>query len=342
MEPPIDLLPNALFSPSKAAAQRAQAQDWHAVDAWLSARYQGRSIPQFERGEDTLRALLALAAANERADDERDLLWAAQKEAAAELSAAKERRERAEDGRAQAQRVALVAGLERGLSRDGRACLDAMAAAAAALDVVPPPRARRRRGNNNNRQSQNRNRNTESNSEAAPPPPTIEMGIACAAARRTLTVQAMARQLAHLQQLQRALDTELASLRAQALELRGATAAAAAGQQAPAALQRQTLDWTRNTKLLRAKLAEYADRLAAMAERGAGAGGEDVAGLVAQERRNGVLEDKLAAIETEISAYKGLPANREAAVEEVRKMEEEVARLEGELDRQFEGLVEKG
>jgi HAUS augmin-like complex subunit 1 len=337
MDQPVDLLPNALFSPSKAAQQRAQAQEWHQVDAWLSARYQGRSIPQFERSEDTLRALLALASANERADDERDLLWAAQKDAAAELAAAKERRA-AEDGRA-AQRQGLLAGLERGLSRDGRACLDALATAAAALDVTPPPRRRRRRRQDGSGRGRGGAAGGGKPDRAAPPPP-LELAIACAITRRTLTVQAMARQLAHLQQLQRALEAELAGLRSQALELRAATAF-----QAPAALQRQTLDWTRNTKLLRAKLAEYADRLAALSANGAGGGGgpaEDVAGLVAQERRNGMLEEKLFAIETEISAYKGLPPNRDAAVEEVRKMEQEAARLERQLDAQFEGLVEKG
>lgn len=80
-----DLLPSAFFSPSKAKQQRAQAQDWQHVDTWLASKFQGRSIPQFERNEDTLKALLALVAANEKADEERDLLWNVQKEALSEL-----------------------------------------------------------------------------------------------------------------------------------------------------------------------------------------------------------------------------------------------------------------
>ena len=68
------LLPaSALFSPSKARQQRALAQDWAHVDSWLSSHYSGR-IPPFERNEDTLRELLALAAANERADEEQELV----------------------------------------------------------------------------------------------------------------------------------------------------------------------------------------------------------------------------------------------------------------------------
>ena len=81
----LDLLPSALFSPSKAAQQRAQAQDWHHVDTWLASKYQGRSVPQFERNEETLKAFLALVAANEKADEERDVLWSIQKEALADL-----------------------------------------------------------------------------------------------------------------------------------------------------------------------------------------------------------------------------------------------------------------
>jgi len=79
------LTPLALFSPSKAAQQRAQAQDWHHVDTWLSSKYQGRSVPVFERNEETLKALQSLAAANERADEERELLWAVEKAALREF-----------------------------------------------------------------------------------------------------------------------------------------------------------------------------------------------------------------------------------------------------------------
>lgn len=79
------VLPTALFSPSKAAAQRAQAQDWHAIDVWLSSKYQGRSVPTFERNEDTLKILLDLVAANERGDEERDIMWGVWSEGLGEI-----------------------------------------------------------------------------------------------------------------------------------------------------------------------------------------------------------------------------------------------------------------
>ena len=74
------LSPDALFSPSKARQQRAQANDWQHVETWLSALYPNRPLPTFERNEDTLKALLALAAANECADEEASLMRALEEE----------------------------------------------------------------------------------------------------------------------------------------------------------------------------------------------------------------------------------------------------------------------
>lgn len=79
------LSPTAFFSPSKAKQQRAQAQDWAHIETWLANKYRGRSIPPFERNEATLSALLALVAANERADEEAELLRRVQEEALREL-----------------------------------------------------------------------------------------------------------------------------------------------------------------------------------------------------------------------------------------------------------------
>lgn len=61
----------ALFSPSKARWQQAQAKDWAVVDAWLAKRY-GSRIPNFERNEETLQALLTLANRNETAEEQRN------------------------------------------------------------------------------------------------------------------------------------------------------------------------------------------------------------------------------------------------------------------------------
>lgn len=79
-------LGDALFSPSKAAQQRAQAHEWQSVEAWLSSMYPNRALPTFERNDETLKALLALATANERADEESALVQALEEEVGHEMS----------------------------------------------------------------------------------------------------------------------------------------------------------------------------------------------------------------------------------------------------------------
>jgi HAUS augmin-like complex subunit 1 len=71
MDSDADWAASALFSPSKARIAQAQARDWGFVESWLAKRYGGKRVPAFERGEDILEALLALATLNESADEQR-------------------------------------------------------------------------------------------------------------------------------------------------------------------------------------------------------------------------------------------------------------------------------
>ncbi|KAH8151637.1 uncharacterized protein LAJ45_04259 [Morchella importuna] len=65
--------PAKIFSPTTTRQQSQSTKDWTYADQWLRTRYHPRPVPPFERTPDTLKALLALAAANEAADDERAL-----------------------------------------------------------------------------------------------------------------------------------------------------------------------------------------------------------------------------------------------------------------------------
>jgi HAUS augmin-like complex subunit 1 len=82
-----NLTPQHLFSPSKARQQRAQAADWAQIDSWLSYKYAGRTVPTFERNEETLKVLRELSLANERADEERIVAERVEREACKELEA---------------------------------------------------------------------------------------------------------------------------------------------------------------------------------------------------------------------------------------------------------------
>ncbi|RMJ26717.1 hypothetical protein PHISP_02424 [Aspergillus sp. HF37] len=81
---PID---SPLLSPAKARQQAVQAKDWAYVNSWLSRQYAPKPVPHFERNEDTLRTLLALAAANDTADEEATLLHRAREETVREYRA---------------------------------------------------------------------------------------------------------------------------------------------------------------------------------------------------------------------------------------------------------------
>lgn len=138
----------AIFSPSVARAAASSAKDWSYVDAWLKAKYQGQKVPPFERNADTLKVLLALAAHNEAVDEERDQLARIESAALEEVQAAEKetarRRETCqaagEDGPLDAELIAddILHAIENGLTKEGRAALDAMATMAVELGVAYP------------------------------------------------------------------------------------------------------------------------------------------------------------------------------------------------------------
>lgn len=107
-----------LFSPSKARQQEAQAKDWQYIDTWLQQRYAPRQVPTFERNEDTLQALLTLAATNESAEERQYLVTAVEKAALQDM-----RNHADADG----DNVVIYEVLNQNLSSEGRVAVDAVA-----------------------------------------------------------------------------------------------------------------------------------------------------------------------------------------------------------------------
>ncbi|KAL1844102.1 hypothetical protein VTJ49DRAFT_4954 [Mycothermus thermophilus] len=148
------LPPNAaIFSPSVARAAASTAKDWSFVDAWLQRKFPGRGPPPFERNQDTLRVLLALASANEAADEERALLARLESATLDQLRAREQQGEDEDDelDRSRRQstglgsiatassddedvlgsaRDAILTALEEALTREGQIALTAMASLA--------------------------------------------------------------------------------------------------------------------------------------------------------------------------------------------------------------------
>jgi HAUS augmin-like complex subunit 1 len=122
------LSPSAIFSPSVARQQLAAAKDWNYIDSWLSTKFNGKTPPPFERNNDTLKALLALAALNETADEERDLLARVEAKALQDLRAKEE-----VDLNAQ-----LLHSIEASLTREGQTSLEALSTLSATLTQAIP------------------------------------------------------------------------------------------------------------------------------------------------------------------------------------------------------------
>ncbi|KAI8939654.1 hypothetical protein NX059_003411 [Plenodomus lindquistii] len=120
-----NLTPSDLFSPSKARQQRAQAQDWAHIDSWLSYKYSGRTVPTFERNEETLKVLRELSMANERADEERTILDRVEREALKELD---ETTTHKDDAR-------ILSTLQSALTPEGSSALEALASTAVSLNT---------------------------------------------------------------------------------------------------------------------------------------------------------------------------------------------------------------
>lgn len=117
--------PAKVFSPSVARQQSQIAKDWTYVDQWLLTRHSPSPVPSFERNPDTLKALLALAAANEAADEERALEKKVKEKALIELQKRDEEAAKTE--------ASVLAALEENLTPDGTRALNSVALLSVAL-----------------------------------------------------------------------------------------------------------------------------------------------------------------------------------------------------------------
>lgn len=126
--------PSAIFSPTVARQQQAEAKDWSYVDAWLSRAFTtiGKTPPSFERNADTLKALLSLASLNEAADEDCELLCAVERKALIEHQSSTEH-DNAQDE--------ILQSLEENLTREGQAALNALSTTSTTLNITTVPTA---------------------------------------------------------------------------------------------------------------------------------------------------------------------------------------------------------
>lgn len=305
----------AIFSPSVARAAASTAKDWSYVDSWLRSKYANSSTnrgrpPKFERNPETLKILLALAAANEAADEDREKLARLEEDALAEVQASEReleaRRQKAEqqssdviDGELLA--ADLLAAIESNLSREGTAALDAMSNMAVDLGVAyPTPEALG-------------SKYVELQGRAIELEDSVE----------------------RVNLLQRYLDREAAQADAFLEELRHGDAY----QPAPD-LAKQNLELQRKIKNITNKLPELKQQVVAL-EKSVGLPSLTVENVKEDEEVYLELLTKKKDLDVQVKAFAGLPPDIEAARAELEALRAELRDATDERDTNFERLVER-
>lgn len=150
----------------------------------------------------------------------------------------------------------------------------------------------------------------------------------------TTTNHDLAQQLTHL----RALHTHLESHHS-VLESHLSTLKSAPEFTTPPSLPQKTAEYTRQTRHLRSKLTEYSSRLSGMPDAESTGGSPSalsaagIADVVRAEEDIASLMDRVAQLEAQVDAFKGLPPDPEAARQQVRRLEQDVQKLRAKRDR---------
>ncbi|KAK4108186.1 hypothetical protein N656DRAFT_784469 [Canariomyces notabilis] len=341
------LPPNAaIFSPSVARAAASAAKDWSYIDAWLHRKFP-RGPPSFERNADTLRVLLALAVANEAADEERAMIARLEAEALDQLRAhqAQSHSQSEPDNNNNNNnplgdaREAILASLERSLTRDGQIALDSMAALAVQSGIAHPT-----------------------------PPSLAESLIRLTAESLTLE-----QTLSRLDVLTGYMNREAASTRVLSASLRppspsphqhpddndnNAPEAARKpqanddddksspwqqwqGYHPPPTLALQNLETQRRIKALSSRVPELRDRAKSLSSPTTTSNTPSIEQVRQEEESYLALQAQKQDLEAQVRAFQGLPPDTERARHELESLRAELRRMEMRRDEVFEGLVER-
>lgn len=286
----------AIFSPSIARAAASAAADWSHMDTWLTSHL-GRPPPPFERNPDTLRALLALFAFNESADDSRASLLRLESHALSSLQ-----QPPPENDAAATARAAILSSLESSLSREGATALNSLASLAVTSGT------------------------------AFPTPPVLAARLA-----------ALPPQIASLQQAKSrtaALASYVSSSTADAATLSASLEEDDSPYRPANDLAKANLEAQRHIRNLTARLPELRDRVNGLA-RSVGVPSPTLEQVRREEEAFVALLRDKQALDAQVAAYEGLPADVDEARRELEALRDELRRITERRDAVFEGLVER-
>lgn len=297
----------AIFSPSVARLAASTAKDWSYVDSWLASKYNARSPPQFERNPETLKALLALAALNESADENRDLVARVEANALQDIKTQAAEEASRKDGVSAAEGINLTLfkdefyeALEDGLTKEGKAALDAMASSAVHLGM------------------------------AFPEPAQLAKTMLNLQSRMFDLEQATAR----VDILQRYVVSDSARLDGLLKDVRGDE------YRPPTDLARQNLELQRKIKAMSKKLPEIKDKVFSLA-RTVGLPNPTVQQLREEEAKYLELLELRRSLDQQINEFEGLPPDTAMARQQLDCLRRELQSITERRDAVFEGLVER-
>ncbi|KAI4634333.1 hypothetical protein J4E83_001651 [Alternaria metachromatica] len=294
-----NLTPSDLFSPSKARQQRAQAQDWAHIDSWLSYKYAGRTVPTFERNEETLKVLRELSMANERADEERTVMERLEREALKELD---EVPRNEVDER-------ILSRLQGSLTPEGEQALDALASTAVALNL---PTA-----------------NPESIAHALIQHTTASQNL-------TNQLQHIHTLQSYLDKQQALLRTQLHELQTNPAFATPSNLQRQTTEQTRQVKHLRTKIREHEDKL--SSLQSSQSRNMTPGSKNVGSA-EAITDMLEQQKALDELRERVEGLEKQVAEFGGLPADKEAARKEVGKLEVRLDELRRRRDELFEGLV---
>ncbi|KAH8169043.1 hypothetical protein LIA77_11169 [Sarocladium implicatum] len=297
----------AIFSPSVARIAASTARDWSYIDTWLASKLP--STPSFERNPETLKALLALAAANEQADEDRNLLAQAEASALKELhdadivGSATSRGDRDKPITQPELRTALLNAIEDDLSPEGQTALDALSSAALTLGNL-----------------------------SSPSPSSLGDSL--------LTVYSSLSSLTQMHTrvsiLHRHLETEIAANQAFLSRLQSDDG----GFQPPEDLPRDNLQMQRHVKAAAARLPELQERIAQLAA-SVDSDHPTIEDIARQEEQYLELLARKKDLDAELAVFHGLPSDPDQARTELEGLRRQLRGVTSRRDQVFEGLVEQ-
>ncbi|KAK3320042.1 hypothetical protein B0T19DRAFT_278902 [Cercophora scortea] len=316
------LPPNAaIFSPSVARAAASAAKDWSYIDSWLSQKYASLPTgpPQFERNADTLRALLALASANEAADEQRQLLARLEADALRELQAHDEihsahtkdddddddhednNNNNDDPDPLTSARLAILTSLTNALTREGATALTALASSAVALGI-----------------------------SSNPTPQAIGEKLLSLSAETSSLSQTSSRvdALSNYITQETSLTTSLiADLQQESYR-------------PSASLAKENLETQRKIKAMASRLPELRDKAAALAQT-VGTPNPTIEQVRREEEAYTALLATKKDLDAQVRSFQGLPPDMDQARQELEGLRTELRQLTQRRDAVFEGLVER-